>query len=269
MSAKSILAIVVLLFSIGIKAQSRQLPYKNFFSTTSERNEMTTVRTGANSTYSWSYNQTSGFASHDYPVGGSETDTVSDWLFTPPIRIVEGTILSFRYTVFGITGTATPVDEFSVWYGKGSMDPFNGSFVKLADLTHKIENQYNWHDTNSIQLPFATDTGLICFRYKATNNWFVINLDSIVVTQPGLSIPDFQTPDAIVYPNPGTGTFNVISKTPMQNITVTNQLGKEILTIEPADPLNAQLDLSAAEAGYYIIKFITATGTYYRKLTIN
>lgn len=189
-------------------AQSLSLPYRNEFKTSADRSAFSIVRKGATTSYSWRTG-TSGdaYASHDYPVGNTDKDTTSDWMVSPALKIPVGSVLSFKYFVFGITGMAQPIDRFAVWFGKGSADPANGTYVKVCDLTQTISNQYQWKDTFGIQIPSGSDTGYIAFEYQATNNWFVVGFDSIVLKDPGTGIKPFLTcvhQETSVYPNPST-----------------------------------------------------------------
>lgn len=252
----------------SLMAQARQLPYKNFMSTTQEKNDLVSVRTGSTATYDWSVNTTLGYASHDYPVGGSSTDTVSDWLFTPPIKVSATTVLSFKYWVYGITGNVTPADEFSVWFGKSSRNPNNGTFVKIADLTNKVATNFNWRDTSGIQIPFSADSGYICFRYRATNNWFTLGLDSIVLTEPGLSIKEIVSSAFSSYPNPANDRLTFTSVNPIYSIELINIHNQIVHSGTYTGTQSGEMELSAVESGYYILKVITSTGTLYRRLLV-
>jgi hypothetical protein len=258
---------LLLLSSVSfVGAQSKPLPYRNMMATTQEKAELSIVRTGVNHNYTWSFNST-GFASHDYPVGGSSSDTVSDWLFTPPIKVTAGAKLAFKYWVYGITGTATPSDEFSVWYGKNSMNPNNGSYVKIADLTNMISSQFVWKDTSGIVIPSTADSGFICFRYKATNNWFTLGLDSIVVAIPGLSIHQPETSKLSMYPNPAQNFVRIDCSTEIASIEIYNT-NLQLVNSKSVGNNQVDVQLESMNPGYYIVKIITATGTLYRKLTI-
>ena len=255
-----------LLLTISIFAQSKTLPYKNTFTTAGEKAEFTILREGITTSYNWNI---STIASHDYPVGSNSDDTTRDWLFSPPIKVSADAILSFKYYVYGITGNATPNDEFSVWYGRGSKDPHNGSFVKIMDLTSKIQNTYVWRDTANVELPFASDSGYIVFKYQATNNWFVVGLDSIVVKKPGLSIDKktFET-QAELFPNPGNSMVSIHSNENILGVTVTDLSGR--LFAINTDIANKQVDVSGLPAGVYTFAINTGKGTTYRRfLKIN
>lgn len=247
-------------------AQSKQLPYRNTMTTQQEKNELTVIRTGVSHLYTWNINS-AGFASHDYPVGGSSTDTVSDWLFTPPIKVTTGAQLAFKYWVYGITGSATPSDEFSVWYGKNGMQPGNGTFVKILDLTNKISSQMAWKDTNGIILPSIADSGYICFRYKATNNWFTVGLDSIVVAVPGLGVKNPELTKLKVYPNPAHSIVRIESSDIVNAVVIYNSNMQSLANI-PVNDYSTEIKLESMNPGYYIVKIITATSTLYRKLHI-
>jgi len=263
---KKILTLVLTLNGLFAIAQVKQLPYTNQFANSTERSEMVSVRTGNTTHYDWSVSSI--YASHDYPVGGNQSDTVSDWLFTPPLKVTGNSVLAFRYFVYGITGTATPSDEFSVWYGKSSKQPKNGTFVKIADLTQKVSNQLVWRDTSGIVLPFSADTGYVCFRYRATNNWFTLGVDSIVIKSNTSSIKTSGIESFQVYPNPAKDILHIEGQNDMLQIELLNSQMQVVQSVLPEHSHNAQLSLSIQSPGYYLLKIITLTGTYYRKIVV-
>gem|GEM_PF-3477648 len=258
--------IILLLFYRALNAQVKTLPYKNAFETAADRTAFVSVRTGATATSDWSYNTgPNSSAYHDYPVGGSATDTVSDWLFSPPIKVTSGAVLSFKYYVYGITGSATPSDEFSIWYGKSTMNPKNGKYVKLLDLTDKISTSSVWKDTSGIALPFAADTGYVVFRYRATNNWLTLALDSIVVKMPGLSVDDLRhgAVNVQIYPNPGNEILNVSINKEIQQIDVMEIDGRVIYTSFLTDKLQV-IPIATWQTGTYLLRIKTDGGVVYR-----
>lgn len=255
--------LVIAIFSLAISgfAQSKTLPYKNGFTTAGEKAEFTSLREGITTSYNWNI---SIIASHDYPVGSNSDDTTRDWLFSPPIKVSADAILSFKYYVYGITGIATPNDEFSVWYGRGSKDPRNGTFVKILDLTSKIQNTYKWVDTANVELPYASDTGYIVFKYQATNNWFVIGLDSIVVKKPGLSI-DKKTFEnqAELFPNPGNNLVQIKCDESILEVSVTDLSGRLFVINSNLD--SKSVDVSTLTAGVYTFAIRTQNGVNYKR----
>lgn len=251
--------------AVSLAAQPKNLPYTNMFTTSGQRAEFTSVRTGVTTHFDWSFNTTSDpHASHDYPVGGDASDTVSDWLFSPPLKITSGAVLAFKYYVYGITGSATPSDQFSIWYGKGNNNPYNGTYMMLADLTSRITSAFeHWQDT-SFTLPSPSDTGYVVFRYRATNNWFTLGVDSISVIDPGSGIKAINMSSLHVMPNPCSTSMHISSQAAMESLSVIGIDGKLLA----AYSLNAdefQLDIAMLPKGTYFLSVQTVAGKVYRK----
>ena len=263
-----ILAFLILMTALQAAAQVKNLPYRNGFETSAQRSEFTSVRLGDTLAYNWSYHVSSlKYAYHDYPVGGNPDDTVSDWLFTPPIKVTNGAVLSFRYFVYGITGTASPSDEFSIWYGKRNTNPENGTYVRLLDLTHKISSTMsNWRDTAGIQLPFTTDTGYVSFRYRATTNWFTIGVDSVVVKIPGLAVNEIRGMDQVrIYPNPCVDVLNIQAASNIRYLSIIASDGRELVT-KAIDNATYSVPLTSLNGGMYTLRLETVDGITYHRL---
>jgi hypothetical protein len=259
-----IFTLFILLGSM-LSAQVKTLPYKNQFTSNADRAAFKSVRTGDTMNYNWSYyyDTSVSYAYHDYPVGGDPADTLSDWLFSPPIRVTSGAVLSFKYVAYAIMGSATPSDEFSVWYGKNKMDPKNGTFVKVADLTNKASSEFGaWKDTSGILLPFTADSGYIAFRYKATTNWFTINVDSVVVKIPGLSVQAISFSEQVrLLPNPAREQLIISSPVTIESIEVISMDGR-IIHASPGQAGN--IYIADWPDGTYIIKIVTQSGLIYK-----
>lgn len=71
--------------------------------------------------------------------------------------------------------------------------------------------------------------------------------------------------DAEVYPNPSTGLFTINSDK-VENIRVFNLLGSEILFEAGTQGNRAQIDLSAAKNGIYLVQFTANGSTVTRKI---
>ena len=253
-------------FAISVVAQPKSLPYLNMFTTNSQRSEFTMVRTGVTSSYNWSFS-TAGdpYASHDYPVGGNSTDTVSDWLFSPPLKVTSGAVLAFKYYVYGITGSATPSDQFSIWCGKRNTNPGNGTYVMVADLTSMVTSAFNyWRDT-SFTLPFATDTGYVVFRYRATNNWFTLGVDSVSVIDPHSSVKPIENMAGITLtPNPCSTFVSINGKEVIESISVQSMDGK-LLGTYAVNANGFRLDIGELPTGIYMLSVRMGRTTVYRK----
>jgi Secretion system C-terminal sorting domain len=130
---------------------------------------------------------------------------------------------------------------------KVSIQPWAG-FVHL--VTQSCSNQFATDYNNSPHRPIRVDTTRFIRQSKS------------------LSISD--TSNIGVYPNPSTGVYNVVfnqtegSNTNMQLI-VTDVLGN-IISNTTVNSLNTSIDLSGKPSGVYILKVITGSKQYYKKL---
>lgn len=79
------------------------------------------------------------------------------------------------------------------------------------------------------------------------------------VTGTVLSLADNSFEGFSYYPNPSNNILNVNSKSNIENITIFNVLGQQLINVSP-DNLSAQVDLSNLSAGMYVMK-ATVNGT--------
>lgn len=252
--------------ALSLAAQPKNLPYINMFTNSVQRAEFVSVRTGVTTNYDWDYATTADpHASHDYPVGGTSTDTISDWLFSPPMKVTLGAVLAFKYYVYGISGSATPSDQFSIWYGKRNTNPHNGTYIMLADLTSKVTSAFeHWQDTG-FTLPFAADTGYVVFRYRATTNWFTLGLDSVSVIDPNASIKTIdEMPGITLMPNPCSTFMQIEGKDVIENLSVQSIDGR-MLRICPVNSNAFKLDISELPQGTYLLSVQTVSGIGYKR----
>jgi len=195
-------------FSNQINAQTQSLPYSTGFDSTSEQSGWTEYKLGFDGTYDWIYSTGNPFSAptslwHDYQVGGSSTDTVRDWFVSPPLDFSSTGKISLKVNRF--TFGVQPIDYFGIWFSSGDSDPNVGDYVEIADLTNfSTSGQYK--DT-TINIPFTAVPGYIALKYQATDNWFTINIDDILVTADSLSSINEDNVEKMsirLYPNPFT-----------------------------------------------------------------
>ena len=86
------------------------------------------------------------------------------------------------------------------------------------------------------------------------------NLGSIVITQPTMSVNDFNLNDVSVYPNPSNDVWNVkTNNTVINTVQVFDVLGKQVMTLTPKST-EVKIDASTLNTGLYIAKIATPSG---------
>jgi hypothetical protein len=120
---------------------------------------------------------------HDYPVGASSLDTTIDWYISPGFHFPSGgRIDSVKVNVFDIIGAATTVDSFVIYLLVGSRDPRIATKIRLVNLTNLASNDTSFIDTGNFIIPPVAGSSYVAFKYQATNDWFIPQLDNIHIS---------------------------------------------------------------------------------------
>jgi hypothetical protein len=276
--------LIAISFAYQVNAQSVTLPYYTGFDSTAEQAGWQEYRLGVLNSYEWVYD---GFNSssppnslyHDYPLGGSPTDTVEDWFVSPPINFSSPGKLSLRTQVYAIANVAGPSDYFGIWFSSGIKDPASGNFVEIVDLTSLASDQFNlWIDTGQINLPFTTDSGYIAFMYKSTDNWFDIHVDDVmIILDSTVSVKKNDKADSIgvkIFPNPNVGLFTL--KMELKENTELSiklyQFTSQLIYSEEIGKVTGyysrQIDLSGYSKGVYFVQISTDNNVFTRKVVL-
>lgn len=266
-----VLTSVIFLFCSKLFAQ-QNLPYTTGFDSTSQTAGWQEYRKGVTSTFNWGVSNVGGASApaklyHDYPVGAATTDTTIDWYVSPALNVSgAGAKLSLKYNVYSITGSATPIDNFSVWYSTNGSDPATANYQKVADFTDKVGSTTAWLDSANIILN-GGGTGHLALRYQAINNWFVISVDDIAITAlPASSVSNSSINNISLFPNPA---HNYITITNAEGLSadlydLSGRLLKAYKTIN-----GGQISVAEFEAGTYILELYNNDGkAATRKVTI-
>lgn len=274
---KSLLLILLIhCFSIGAMfSQGLSLPYTSGFDTPSEMAGWQQYRTGVLSNYAWS-NSGGGFVSmcisHDYNVGGAQTDTVVDWYVSPPLNFTsEGTLAVKVHT----SGFSTPFpDNFEVLFGTNIQDPALGNFTVIASLSY-MQPQFQWLDT-FVNIPFISDSGYIAFKYKTIGAaWSTYSFDNVVVDLSPVSVGENQNESKVLkcFPNPFNVSTSIELPGDLQNSKLTlhvfDVLGKEIKSAEYINTRKILIQKDDLPEGIYILKIDAAgSGSYTSQIVI-
>ncbi len=251
-----VLTFAIFLLCSKLFAQ-QNLPYTTGFDSTSQTAGWQEYRKGVTSTFSWGVSNAGGVSApaklyHDYPVGAATTDTTIDWYVSPALNVSgTGAKLSLKYNVYSITGSATPIDNFSVWYSTNGSDPATANYQKVADLTGKVGSSTAWLDSADIILN-GGGTGYLALRYQAINNWFVVSVDDIAITAlPASSISNSSIDNITVYPNPSHTYLTLTNADGLRAslYDLNGRLLKDYNTIS-----GGQISITEFEAGTYILE---------------
>jgi hypothetical protein len=239
------------------------LPYATGFDNTAQQAGWDQFRTGTLSNYDWGIGPSGTAPSapnilyHDYPVGGSSTDTVSDWFVSPLLDLANGASLSIGINVYSIIGSSTPADQMLVMLLTGSNDPEDATSISLlADLTDSVSSSPAFITVPGIDVPATAGGGYIAFKYRATNNWFTISLDNVNVTGSGIGMEEMAAdlPALDVFPNPAGERLHVRGvRTSNAAVQVLDATGRIVLHSIIA---NGGIDVSRLEQGGYAIRLL-------------
>ena len=83
---------------------------------------------------------------------------------------------------------------------------------------------------------------------NGTNFW----LDEVQIAQGLLGADDFSGDVFSVFPNPVVNTLNIKSAIAVDNVTIYDVLGKQVLSVNP-DAISPSVDMSALSSGAYLV----------------
>lgn len=104
----------------------------------------------------------------------------------------------------------------------------------------------------------------VSFRHYNTTDEWLIGLDDIKVQYTaGASVEDLQALGFSYYPNPVVNNLNMKANTAIDNVSVFNLLGQEVLNVSP-NKLQTGIEFSNLNAGVYLVKVQigTTSGTF-------
>jgi hypothetical protein len=95
---------------------------------------------------------------------------------------------------------------------------------------------------------------------------------SFTVCQPqslGINSPDASLTHIDIYPNPSTGIYTITNAQNATSLTVSDELGRVIMTSSWNNEATHQIDLSSEESGVYFFKFSSEQGNTVKKVVLN
>lgn len=151
----------------------------------------------------------------------------------------------------------------------------NGT-TALADGSYRIVVEETWGHTYAPAVryfPFTKGAAIYQNTTNVANDGNFTNISLQWVPTALLQTDSVsQKPDAVVYPNPSKGVFNIDFKNAVTNIKVINILGEEVYNQNFEDnnvESSKQVDLSAMTNGVYFINATNDSGTSTYKVVLD
>ena len=155
------------------------------------------------------------------------------------------------------------------WDGKNAAQT-----TLLADGNYRMCVQETWgHGASTVTryFPFVKGTTLYTNTTDVANDANFSGI-SLTWTPNGLAKEEFVTaPEAVVYPNPSNGIFNVEFNKEVKNVKVNNILGEEVYNenVEVANETKKVIDLSNLANGVYLISVSNGKNTSSYKVVLD
>lgn len=268
-AVRFIAVFLLLITSVHLGAQVAELPYYSGFDNAAEQSGWQQYRQGYESSSEWSFGggiAPVGFSlptclSHDYNVGGQESQTVIDWFVSPAIHFPSESKMELKLRVSGFSEPLE--DNLEIWFGMVNQNPAFGSFVPLANLSEMAPSQ-TWLDT-IVDIPYTANEGYIGIRYKTVgSNWKTYAIDDISITVNPLGIEDENATSEIrvtICPNPFDNQLRVQSEKNIQEITLMDANGRCVLSEKKSGKTFDFLSNNLA-SGVYFLRVTTDSGIH-------
>ena len=206
----------------------------------------------------------------------SGTGTISNWMITPVVNVMDGDVVSF-YTRKGTNGTTDYPDRLELRYSSaathvvpsgGASDV--GSFTNLGvTVNPNLAGGFVYPNTWTKYTFTVSGVGStpvpvkFAFRYYVTNggpsgaNSDIIGVDTFSVDRPIAAVSNANANKKVsVYPNPTSDYLKFTSQEKVKSVSVFDASGKNV-TVNLS---NNEVDVRNLAKGVYIIKAETASG---------
>ncbi len=216
-------------------------------------------------------------------------NTISNWLITPVITLMDGDVISF-YSVKGLSGgTDVYADNLQLRIsanGAATVNPVGnlglGDFTTLAlEINPTLSptgyattwTQYSYTVTG---LPVATDCK-VAFRYFVTSggptgaNSDQIGVDQYSIDRPVAGTEDFFTSNFSIHPNPAKEVLNVTSKNGaiIENVAIIDMHGRTVNQVNDSFSETIQINVADIANGVYFVKVQSELGVGISKFIKN
>lgn len=190
------------------------------------------------------------------PTGDADKDTFYDWYVSPKMDFSKGgSIDTLKYNYFAYFGTFFPEQRVKVMVLAGSQDPSKAdSMIEIADFTDfYIGDNQAWTDTGGFVIPNIPGDAYIGFLFVGIDGWSNISYDDLYVTMNATSsVQELPVLTTSVYPNPSSGTINVVFdgvQPETLELNVFDSQGKLLQTKQV--PVSGSIDLELSNGLYF------------------
>ena len=119
--------------------------------------------------------------------------------------------------------------------------------------------QNSWQRV-SVPLSFFTGLGFsktnfLQYKLGTTSNLVskIVFFDNIYLSTTNLATTSFETVNVKMYPNPANNVLNIDAKSNIENVSIYNLLGQEVIS-ESVNKQSTSLNISSLQTGVYVVK---------------
>lgn len=131
-----------------------------------------------------------------------------------------------------------------------------------------VDREYQVYTSGNFSGNIDFDPGAGVYSLTAVS--FSSNMFFQKLKQPlFVGLPETNPENAfVIYPNPGTGIFNLVSADAAEQVTVFDMQGREVFGMQP-QAANVSIDLRNFSAGIYSVHLRTARGTAVKRIVLH
>lgn len=193
------------------------------------------------------------FSSASFDASSNSALTPDNYLLTPVFLLdASASTITFKMKV-GSTSTLFFAENFAV-YVYDENDPLTDPALIYEELLTSGGPDTAKDIIASVPASFAGKTiGFSIRHYNCTNQDRLLIDDFEVSYTTTLATEENQLAILGVYPNPVKDVINIKTNETVNTITITNQLGQQVMTIDSFNKTNKRFDLSSLKKGLYFL----------------
>jgi hypothetical protein len=209
----------------------------------------------------------------DVRIAGNDTKKYTALDFVGVETVGANTINASDMTFFHLNAWTPNLTAFKVkLVDFGANGAFGGGDDVEHELTLTAPTLSSW---NTYDVPLSSFTGLttkahiaqMIFVGNPTGTGTVF-IDNVLYRKSSVSVKGLNALKLNMYPNPASKSVTITSDNQVQMVTVSNQLGQNVLNLNP-DANSFTIDISKLNHGVYFVKATSDEGQTTLKLIVN